>query len=102
VDTVTRLLGTRCGHCWRRVDPPIHSGAMPEVDVYCIPPEDLDFERRVRHLAHLYMNATIAQVEAVLRQEYPNARMAVRANPGGVIGLNDRVSWYAYRDGLGE
>jgi hypothetical protein len=44
----------------------------------------------------------IAPVEAVLKQEYPNARMAVRSHPGGVIGLNDRVSWYAYRDGLDE
>jgi hypothetical protein len=71
---------------------------MPDVDVYCFPPDDLEFERRVRHLAHLYANATIAQVEAVLRMEYPDARLAVHGNPGDVIALNDRVTWYAFRD----
>jgi hypothetical protein len=75
---------------------------MPEVDVYCMPSDDLEFERVVRELAHRHMNGTIAQVEAVLREEYPNARMAVRTQPGGVIGLNDRVSWYAYRDGVAK
>lgn len=75
---------------------------MPEVDVYCIPPDDLNFERRVRDLAHLYENATIGQVEAVLRLQYPNARLALRANPGGVIGPNERQGWFAYRDGLNQ
>jgi hypothetical protein len=75
---------------------------VPGVDVICIPTEDLAFERRVRHLAHLYENATIAQVEAVLRLEYPNARLDVRGNPDKELALNERVTWYAYRDGISE
>lgn len=75
---------------------------MPDVDVYCIPADDLKFERRVRELAHRYSNATIAQVEAVLRLEYPDARLDVRGNPDDELALNERRSWYAYRDGVYE
>jgi hypothetical protein len=75
---------------------------MPDVDVYCFPPDDFEFEQRVRHLAHLYANATIAQVEAVLRMEYPDARLGVHGNPGDSIALNDRVTWYAFRNERSE
>jgi hypothetical protein len=76
--------------------------SVPDVDVFCVPPDDLEFERRVRYLAHLYSNATIGQVEAVLRLEFPNARLTIRGDPADAIALNDRVSWYAYRHGLDE
>ena len=72
---------------------------MPDVDVFCFPSDDFAFERRVRQLAHLDARSTIAEVEAHLRLDYPRARLVLRARLADVIELNDRVTWYARRDG---
>ena len=75
---------------------------MHDIDVFCHPADDLAFERRVRQLAHGNPSDTIEQVETRLRVEYPRARLILRAPLTDVLPINDRVTWYARRNGLAQ
>ncbi len=72
---------------------------MAEIDVFCYPPDDLAFEHRARTLARVRPQATTEEVEALLRDECPDARLALRDPHPGNTPIEDRVTWYAYRDG---
>lgn len=71
---------------------------MRDVDLICFPSDDRAFAEHVRAVVDAMPKASIEEIQARLRDEFPAVRLVKRSEMADML-PNERPTWYAFRYG---